>query len=327
MCFTCSVTEYGDDWQSEVVDRTVEQRQLRLVPDAEETNANGAQKIVPFAQDFLRIPLVNIRDPELSVRTRHDEEELLTLGDSLVHDGMIYPIIVELVSENFYEVIIGSRRVRAARIREVDDIPALVVSPQSPLTKIIMMLAENIHRVNLDPFEEASVFLRLMREHGLNTSEVSRRVRRSTQYVTQRIQLLSLPGDVKQLVADGKLAFHNAAALARLPEKERQRKFARTSVEHRLTPGELRRKIAAETGAMEDTSRTVPYRVTPEKFAARTEEFVRWFQRATPRLALDGSTADGQKLMMSALASLENQIVRMKDVIRKGRSTNKRRTK
>ena len=66
----------------------------------------------------------------------------------MLNDRMIYPVVLELVSENFYEVVIGSRRVRAARLREQLDIPAFIWEPQSPLTKLILMLAENIHRVH-----------------------------------------------------------------------------------------------------------------------------------------------------------------------------------
>lgn len=328
MCFTCSVKELGDGWEPQQADRSaVHHPHLRLVDNDEESKSKTAREILPFAQDFMRIPLGNLRDPEFPVRSKYDEQDLFDLGDSMMHDGMIYPVIVEPVSENFYEVIIGSRRVRAARIREVADIPALVVSPQSPLSKIFMALAENTLRVNLDPFEEAKVFLRLMREYSLDTNGVAKRVRRPSSYVTERIQLLSLPADVQQLVADGELAIRNAAVLARLPEKERQKKLAQASVTHRFAPNELRRKVADEIGDLEDTGRVIPYRVTPEKFAARTEEFARWFRRATPRLALEGTTLRDRVQMMSALASLENQIGRMKDSIRKGKSVSKRRAK
>lgn len=327
MCFTCSVKELGDDWQLEEADRSVMYPHLHVVSDSDDASAESVQEILPFAQDFRRIPLANIREPEQRVRQKYDKQELFDLGNSMMHDGMIYPVIVEMVSENFYEIIIGSRRVRAARIREMTDIPALVVGPQSPLTRIIMALAENIHRVNLDPFEEAKVFLRLMKEYDIDTNEVAQKVRRSPHYVRERIQLLSLPEDVQQLVSDGELSLGNAIVLARLPEKERQKKLAQASLTHRFAPNELRRKIAGEISEMEKPGRVIPYRVTPEKFTARTEEFVRWFKRATPQLVLDGSTLDERVMMMNALASLENQIGKMKDVIKKGKSVSKRRAK
>jgi ParB/RepB/Spo0J family partition protein len=321
------VKELGDDWQLEEADRSVMYPHLHVVSDSDDASAESVQEILPFAQDFRRIPLANIREPEQRVRQKYDKQELFDLGNSMMHDGMIYPVIVEMVSENFYEIIIGSRRVRAARIREMTDIPALVVGPQSPLTRIIMALAENIHRVNLDPFEEAKVFLRLMKEYDIDTNEVAQKVRRSPHYVRERIQLLSLPEDVQQLVSDGELSLGNAIVLARLPEKERQKKLAQASLTHRFAPNELRRKIAGEISEMEKPGRVIPYRVTPEKFTARTEEFVRWFKRATPQLVLDGSTLDERVMMMNALASLENQIGKMKDVIKKGKSVSKRRAK
>lgn len=329
MCFTCSVKELGDGWKAETLDRSVARPHLRLVSDSIEKDVEERMRkeILPFAQEFCRIPLANIKDVEQPLRSKYDEQELRDLGDSMVHDGMIYPVIVELVSENFYQVIIGSRRVRAAQIREMADIPALIVSPQSPLTKIIIALTENIHRVNLDPFEEAKVFLRLMREHNLNLKEVAKKVKRPRHYVTERIQLLSLPEDVQQLVADGELSLHNAAILARLPEKERQARLARASVTNRFAPNELRRKVADEIGDMEDRGRVIPYRVTPEKFAARANEFTRWFNRAMSCLRLEETTLEDRVLMAGALVSLENQVGKIKELIRKTKSSGRKRAK
>ena len=329
MCFTCSVAELGDGWQAQEVDRSVMHPHLRLVPASEEPGVKTGvpQEILPFAQDFLRIPLSNIRDPEQSIRTKYDEQDLLELGDSMLNERMLYPVIVEQVSENFYEVMIGSRRVRAARMREMLDIPALVVSPQSPLTKIIMMFVENAHRVNLDPFEEAKVFLRLMREHNLDTAGIAEKIKKPTYYITERIKLLSLPEDVQQLVANGELALTHAAILARIPEKERQSRLARTSITNRLEPRELRRKVSEEIGGMETGNRVVPYRITPEKFAARTGEIVVWFKRVTTQLELDKTTLEDRVLMMGALASLENQVSKVKALIKRGKSLGKKKMK
>lgn len=324
-CFTCSVKEFGDDWQPEGLDRSIAHPHLRVVPDRPSTEGASGKPIELIAHDLRRIPLANIRDPGVVLRMKFDEGELVDLGVSMAEDGMIYPVILEPVDENFFEVIIGDRRVRAARLREEHDIPAFIVSPQSPLMKILMATAENIQRVQLDPFEEARVFLRLMREYDFDTATVAKRVKRSTHHVQTRLQLLSLSEDVQQLVAEGEISLSNATALARVPDQKQQTRLAKAGIRHRLVSGEFRRKIRDEIGEM-DKERVIPYRVTAEKFALRTIEFTQWYRRAAPRLAVTGASPDERREMLEALASLENEVGKLKALIKTGRSA-VRRTK
>lgn len=190
LCFGCTVRELGEGWEPGVPDTPVATPHLQVVT-AVPTRDGELVSIEPIARDFRRVALEQIREPELLLRESYDEEELDTLGESLVNDGMIYPVILEQLAEDLYEVVIGSRRVRAARRQNALDIPAFIFEPRSPLSRLILMLAENLHRVDLDPFEEGRVFVRLMREHNLSTTDVADKVRRPTLYVTERIQLLS----------------------------------------------------------------------------------------------------------------------------------------
>lgn len=326
LCFTCSVKEYGEGWEATMPDRARFYPPLHVVRDAAPEVREPGREIVPLAHEFRRIPLANIKDPEGPVRTAEmNEQELFDLGDSMIGDKMIYPVVLELVSENFYEVVIGSRRVRAARFKEQLDIPALILEPQSPLTKLILALTENIHRVQLDPLEEAKVFLRLMKEFGLNTNDISEKVKKPASYVKERIQVLSLPEEVQRLVYEGKLAIDNAAALARVPDERKQVKLARESVKHHYSTAELRKRVNAEVGTEDGVARVIPYEVSPQKFAARTDEFTAWFKRATPQLRLENVTFDDQKLMMGSIASLENQIGKIKQMIKQKQSSRRRK--
>lgn len=327
LCFTCSIKELGDGWQAEEPDRSVAHPHLRVVSVEPKTGIEKekGREILPLAQEFCRIPLANIREPEIPVREKYDEEELFDLGDSMLNDGMIYPVILEPVSENFYEVVIGSRRVRAARYREQLDIPALILDPQSALSKLLLALAENIHRVDLDPFEEGKAFLRLMREYEMNASDIAAKTNKSVAHIKERIQLLSLPEAVQQLVVEGELSIRNAAVLARVPEKKRQAKLARESVTHRFAQNELRRRVSSEVGDTGNTARVIPYHVTPQKFAARSEEFVQWFKRAIPRLRIGETTLEDRVLMLGALTSLENQIRKVKELIKREKSPGKKK--
>lgn len=325
-CFTCSVKELGDGWQADEPDRPVAHPHLRVVStDVEVTEKEKGREITLLAQEFRRIPLANIRDPSHPVRSsKPDGQDLMDLGDSMLNDRMIYPVVLEPVSENFYEVVIGSRRVLAARLQEQLDIPAFIWEPRSPLVKLILMLAENIHRVQLDPFEEAKMFLRLMREFGLSLFEVSTKINKPGSYVKERLQLLSVSEETQQLVAKGALSVGNAAVLARLPE-ERQGTLARESIKHRLSESELRRRVNTEAGTEQESARVLPYHVTPEKLAASVDEFSRWFRRATPRIKLEGATLEDQTLMLGALAGLENRIQKVKALIKKHKPSSRKK--
>lgn len=325
-CFTCSVAELGEGWEPGIQDRAASYPPLHVITETSSATKEKGREIVPLAQEFRRIPLANIRDPDDPVRTaKPDEEELFNLGDSMLSDGMIYPVLLEPVGENFFEVVIGSRRVRAARYREQLDIPALILEPQNALTRLLLALAENIQRVQLEPFEEGRNFLRLLREFGLSTSDIASKVNKPTAHVKERIQILSLPDDVKKMVMDGEISIRNAAMLARVSDNERQEALAIESATHRLASGELRRRVHAEIGVDGESTRVIPYNVTPEKFAARTEEFARWFKRAIPRLKLGETNLGERTLMIDALNVLEEKVRMIKSLIKHQKTSHRKK--
>lgn len=309
LCFGCTVRELSEEWEPGMPDRLVAIPHLQVVTNPAPTDiveeSGGIQTI---AKDFRRVPLSQIREPELLLREIQEDDELDSLGESMINDGMIYPVILERVEEDLFEVVIGARRVRAAKLQETLDIPAFIFEPQSPLTRLILMLSENLHRVDLDPFEEGRVFLRLMREYGLGPSDVAEKVRRPRYYVTERIQLLSLPVDIQELVAKRTLALKKAVVLARLPSEELQAEFAQDSVEHRLEPNELRRLISAELGTTQESRRRASGSVTLSKLAAKAEGYTLWLKGAQERLSLEGASPKTRQAATKALDDLWLQI-------------------
>ena len=156
---------------------------------------------------------------------------------------------------------------------------------------------------------------------------VEERIGRPTQYVKERIQILSLPKEVQKMISDGDLSLRNAATLARVPDKKGQVKLARESATHRFAQNEFRRRVTTEVGGVGETARVIPYQVTPQKFAAHTDEFIRWLKRAMPRLRLGETTLDERVLMLGALTSLENQIAKIKEKVRREKSSNKKKSR
>lgn len=316
LCFGCTVRELGEGWEPGQLDRPIATPHLQVATNVLPTELEGeVVGIQTIARDFRRVPLDQIREPELLLREIREDDELDSLGDSMLNDGMIYPVILEQIAEDAFEVVIGSRRVRAAKRQEALDIPAFIFEPRSPLTRLILMLAENLHRVDLDPFEEGRVFLRLMREYNLGTTEVAERVRRPTSYVTERVQLLSLPAEIQQLVADRVLAFKKAVLLARLPSEEQQTALAQESVTHSLEPAELRRRISAELGTTRESNRGTSTSVTFPKLTAKVEGYTEWLKSVRDRLDSESASPQNRQAAIKAFDDLWLQVKEMRQQI------------
>lgn len=291
LCFTCSVKEFGEGWTPEVADRAAPK--LHVEEEVPRDQSNGLR----------HISLDHIQEPEDGVREHYDEEELRSLADSLESDGVISPVVLEPLGDDRYEVIVGSRRTRAARLGNKKVIPALILEKQTPLAKLILALAENLHRVNLDPFEEGKTFLRLLREYGLDVGDIATKIKRSDTYIKERIQILTLPDEVRALVRQKNLDVRKAALLVRLPDSESQKALAEEVVTHDLNHGELLRKIQAILGeeVHNQPERVLSRIITPQKFEAKSGEFTTWLTRAISCLARSEMSDEEGNLVLEKL--------------------------
>jgi ParB family chromosome partitioning protein len=129
-------------------------------------------------EELRRIPPELISPNPLQPRRRFDEEPLLALAESIKLRGVLQPVLVRPVPGGTYELIAGERRWRAARLAELDEIPALV-RHQDDAASIEVALIENMAREDLNPVEEARACAALTEELGLSREEVGARVGRS----------------------------------------------------------------------------------------------------------------------------------------------------
>ena len=122
--------------------------------------------------------------------------------------------------------------------------------------------------------------------------------------MTERVQLLSLPAEIQQMVADRRLAFKKAVLLARLPSEEQQAEFALDSVANRLEPTELRRRVSAELGTTRDTDRGASKSITVPKLTAKTEGYVLWFKGLESSLDLQSASPKARQAAIKAIDDL-----------------------
>jgi ParB family transcriptional regulator, chromosome partitioning protein len=193
------------------------------VPAAAVERSDGAVG-VPGAQ--LREVLVTdvVPNPK-QPRQVFDDEALEELTHSVKEFGLLQPIVVRENGHGgngaVYELIMGERRLRAARAAGLDTVPAIVRDTTDD-AMLRDALLENIHRVQLNPLEEAAAYQQLLEEFGATHEELASKIGRSRSQVTNTIRLMKLPVKVQTRVAAGVISAGHARALLGLPDAEAQ---------------------------------------------------------------------------------------------------------
>jgi ParB family transcriptional regulator, chromosome partitioning protein len=175
---------------------------------------------VPGAQ-LLEVAVDDVVPNPKQPRQVFDDEALEELTHSVKEFGLLQPIVVRERAEGGYELIMGERRLRAARAAELATVPAIVRDTTDDAL-LRDALLENIHRVQLNPLEEAAAYQQLLEEFGATHEELAGRIGRSRSQVTNTIRLLKLPVKVQTRVAAGVISAGHARALLGLADAEAQ---------------------------------------------------------------------------------------------------------
>lgn len=170
------------------------------------------------------IPLGRIRPNPQQPRRSFDEEGLAELAASIRSCGILQPLTVRRAGEG-YELVAGERRLRAARIAGLREVPCLVAQVGEE-DSALLALMENLQRRDLDCWEEAQAIARLISRYGLSQEEAARRLGRAQPTVANKLRLLRLPEDVRALLRENGLTERHARALLRLQDPEAQRRAA-----------------------------------------------------------------------------------------------------
>ncbi len=166
-------------------------------------------------------------------RRAFSTDELQELAASIAVNGLLAPIVVrpKATGPASYQIIVGERRWRAARIAGLDVIPALIRDAEDAKA-IELALLENLQRADLNPLEEASGYKQLMDEYKFTQDELSKRLGKSRPAIANALRLLSLPHAVAALIRDGRLAPGHGRALASLPAADAKRLAERVIAQH-----------------------------------------------------------------------------------------------
>ncbi|RNE48123.1 ParB/RepB/Spo0J family partition protein [Corynebacterium alimapuense] len=182
-------------------------------PTPTPTPTPQAASDVEFGATYREIPIGEIVPNPQQPRSVFDAEALDELVHSISEFGLMQPIVVRpAVDDSGYELIMGERRWRAATRAGLTKIPAIVrVTDDGAMLRDALL--ENIHRVQLNPLEEASAYQQLLEEFGVTQAQLAQRLGRSRPVITNMIRLLALPLPVQRQVAAGGLSAGHARAL------------------------------------------------------------------------------------------------------------------
>ncbi len=211
--------------------------------------AEGMRRAFP-AQELRDLP-VDLIEPNLAQPRRYlDEETLQALAGSIGERGVLQPVLVRPLKDGRYKLVAGERRWRAAKLADLETIPALVFR-YDDLAALEVGLIENMAREDLNPVEEARACQTLVKELGLTQEQVARRVGRSRVAVANLMRLLNLSTEILELLERGELRWGHGLALLMAKDLEMRSQMARRAVQEGWSVHELERRVreSNESGA------------------------------------------------------------------------------
>jgi ParB family chromosome partitioning protein len=200
-----------------------------------------------IAADRDEIDVNNISANPKQPRTVFDEDQLAELALSIKEVGLLQPPVVRSIGNGKYQLIMGERRFRAAKLAGLKSIP-VIIRQTSDDQLLREALVENIHRSQLNPLEEAAAYQQLLNDFGYTHDELALKLGKSRPVITNTMRLLNLPPAVQRRVAAGVISAGHARALLSLTEEKEIENLANRIVAEGLTVRAVE-EIVASGGA------------------------------------------------------------------------------
>ena len=215
-----------------------------LIPTAITT----AQGVAIADRDEVDINLIqpNSRQP----RTVFDQEQLNELAASIKEVGILQPPVVRELAGGKYELIMGERRLRAAKIAGLKNIPVII--RQTPDNELLReALLENIHRSQLNALEEAAAYQNLINDFGYTHDELANKIGKSRPVISNTLRLLNLPASVQRRIAAGIISAGHARALLSLTDEKEIEQLANRIVAENLSVRAVEEIVASGAAKVE----------------------------------------------------------------------------
>lgn len=239
-----------------------------LLSSNPKASASAAVAVAPaIAEDSVAQLAIELIDPNpAQPRTEFRPEALEELAQSIRVDGLIQPIVVR-PNGSRYLLVVGERRLRAAKLAGLASISA-IIREFEPDNILEVALVENIQRENLNPIEIALALEQMIKDLGLSHEELASRTGKSRTNITNHLRLLKLPSEIKEMLQQRRLQMGHARALLAIEDPDAQRALADRAVAQELSVREVERLVRKQAEPKDEESTDV---VDPNVAAAIEE--------------------------------------------------------
>ena len=242
-----------------------------LIPEEPaETNEKVIVKEVVVKEPAeTKVRLSQVEPNREQPRKMFDEDALIELSESIKQYGVLQPLLVQK-KDNYYEIIAGERRWRAAKLAGVKEVP-VIIKDYSDQEVMEIALIENIQREDLNPIEEAQAYQRLIKDYRLKQDEVAEKVSKSRAAITNSLRLLKLDSRVQEMVMEGKLSNGHARTIIGIEDGDKQYMIAQKIFDEKLSVREVE-KLMRDLDKPEKPVKQAPendfiYRDLEDKFS------------------------------------------------------------
>ena len=208
-----------------------------LIPEENDKTSEGGK---------ILIPINNIKSNIEQPRKSFDNDKIIELAESIKQHGIIQPLIVSKDKDDFYSIVAGERRWRAAKIVGIKEVPVIVMD-LTDKEILEVSLIENIQRQDLNPIEEAIAYKKLLTEFKLTQEELSKRMGKSRTAITNVMRLINLDSRVQQYLIEGVLSEGHGRTLLSLNNEDLQYEIAQKVIDEEMSVRQLESLIKSLT--------------------------------------------------------------------------------
>lgn len=224
---------------------------------------------------FETIPIANIDDPEQAMRSNMANENIDDLVRSIRQVGIIEPLVVRPKGDRF-EIVAGHRRITAAEAAGLIEVPCFVVEASLEQTEM-MKIHENLYRVDINPFDEANHYKRLMETMKISPARIAHFTNRGESYVRARLAVLEYEPALQQALAEGKIKLGVAQELSRITETHKLTEMLGWAVGNGITQAVARKWVDEQLPQNQPTGDFIPDPVSDQNFTPASEQHSKCF--------------------------------------------------
>ncbi len=241
----------------------------------------------------LLVPTISIRPNKTQPRKNFDEQDLRSLSQSIVQNGILQPLTVRRINMTEFELIAGERRLRAAVMAGISKVPCVVIKCNDK-DSAVYALIENIQRRDLGMFEQARGIARLIRKYGLTQEQAAISLGKKQSTIANKLRLLRLTFDEQEWIASASLSERHARALLRIDDESLRREVLSKIIAENLNVSQTEAFI---TDTLMKRSPSVQYKPKQEKKAVVKDVriFVNTINKALDTMRMSGINATSSK--------------------------------